>query len=305
MPPVSIIVPIYNSEDTIGDCIRSIVDQSFADIEIILVNDGSIDGSQQICDEYAQKDARIRVFFQENKGRSVARMNGFIHSTGEWITFVDSDDTLPRNAIELLYGKANDNTDIVFGNGYSLPNEKRTVIPIDDFRHLAIRAEGTIGVPWGSMYRRTLLSEYAFDVPRDIYNGEDYIFWLRIVFNTEKGVNIVYESVYNKGEEHTSNSFKWTSEYCYKLNEYRKNSIPSDQHEQYIPDMLCDRLANMYSVAVDTPKKEWENSEYFMEILHDMQSAGMKMPIKKKIFFSLPCRWMRRLFSNMGEIIFN
>lgn len=70
MPPVSIIVPIYNSEDTIGDCIRSIVDQSFADIEIILVNDGSIDGSQQICDEYAQKDARIRVFFQENKGRS-------------------------------------------------------------------------------------------------------------------------------------------------------------------------------------------------------------------------------------------
>lgn len=66
MPPVSIIVPIYNSEDTIGDCIRSIVDQSFADIEIILVNDGSTDGSQQICDEYA----RIRVFFQENKGRS-------------------------------------------------------------------------------------------------------------------------------------------------------------------------------------------------------------------------------------------
>ena len=303
MPPVSIIVPIYNSEDTIGDCIRSIVDQSFADIEIILVNDGSTDGSQQICDEYAQKDARIRVFFQENKGRSVARMNGFIHSTGEWITFVDSDDTLPRNAIELLYGKANDNTDIVFGNGYSLPNEKRTVIPIDDFRHLAIRAEGTIGVPWGSMYRRTLLSEYAFDVPRDIYNGEDYIFWLRIVFNTEKGVNIVYESVYNKGEEHTSNSFKWTSEYCYKLNEYRKNSIPSDQHKQYMPDMICDRIVNMSAVAASCKKSEWMDSEYYNDLLDDMKANGIRMSLKQRLFFNMPFLWMRRQYSRIGSIM--
>ncbi len=303
MPPVSIIVPIYNSEDTIGDCIRSIVDQSFADIEIILVNDGSIDGSQQICDEYAQKDARIRVFFQENKGRSVARMNGLINSTGEWITFVDSDDTLPRNAIELLYGKANDNTDIVFGNGYSLPNEKRTVIPIDDFRHLAIRAEGTIGVPWGSMYRRTLLSEYAFDVPQDIYNGEDYIFWLRIVFNTEKPVSIVYNSVYNKGEEHTSNCFRWTADYCYKLNEYRMNSIPSQYHEEYIQDIFCDRMANMYSVATDTPKKKWQNSEYFRNLMNDAKENDIALSLKQRIFFLLPSRWMRRISTNMGNIL--
>ena len=306
MPPVSIIVPIYNSEDTIGDCIRSIVDQSFADIEIILVNDGSTDGSQQICDEYAQKDARIRVFFQENRGRSVARMNGLIHSTGEWITFVDSDDTLPRNAIELLYGKANDNTDIVFGNGYSLPNEKRTVIPIDDFRHLAIRAEGTIGVPWGSMYRRTLFSEYAFDVPQDIYNGEDYIFWLRIVFNTEKGVNIVYESVYNKGEEHTSNNFVWTADYCYKLNEYQKTSIHSDQHEEYMHDMICDRMENKYAVVVNSEKSEWKNSDYYCDLLHDVKDTGMSLTFKQKLFFfMLPSRWMRKLSTSIGSVISN
>ena len=168
MPPVSIIVPIYNSEDTIGDCIRSIVDQSFADIEIILVNDGSTDGSQQICDEYAQKDARIRVFFQENRGRSVARMNGFIHSTGEWITFVDSDDTLPRNAIELLYGKANDNTDIVFGNGYSLPNEKRTVIPIDDFRPGYLGEACIVGHCFQNM---PLMFRETYTMVKTIYSG--------------------------------------------------------------------------------------------------------------------------------------
>lgn len=305
MPSVSIIVPIYNSEDTIGECIRSIVSQSFTDIEIILVNDGSTDKCKEICDEYAQKDARIRVFYQENKGRSAARLNGFIHSTGEWIAFVDSDDTIPNDAIERLYNSTSDNTDIVFGNGYSLANEKRKVIPIEDFRHLAVRAEGTIGVPWGSLYRKTLLSEYSFDIPRDIYNGEDYIFWLRTIFNTEKPVNIIYESVYNKGKEHTSNCFKWTADYCYKLNEYRRNSIPSDKHEKYMSDMISDRMVNMYSVAVDTPKQEWENSKYYKELLSDMRDNDMEPSSKQRLFFLLPSRWMRKSFSCIGNIIRN
>ena len=303
MPSVSIIVPIYNSEDTIGECIRSIVSQSFTDIEIILVNDGSTDKCKEICDEYAQNDARIRVFYQENKGRSAARLNGFIHSTGEWIAFVDSDDTIPNNAIERLYNSTCDNTDIVFGNGYSLANEKRTVIPIEDLRHLTVRAEGTIGVPWGSLYRRTLLSEYSFDIPRDIYNGEDYIFWLRTVFKTEKPVNIVYESVYNKGEEHTSNCFKWTAEYCYKLNEYRKNSIPSNQHEEYMHDMICDRMENMYAVAVSSKKNEWKNSDYYCDLIHDIKDAGISLTFKQKLFFMLPSRWMRKQLTSIGSII--
>ena len=96
---VSVIVPIYNSEDTIKGCISSIVEQSFDDIEIILVDDGSTDQSGRICDDFASKDSRIIVIHQENKGRTAARFEGVKRAKGDWIAFVDSDDQLPVDAI--------------------------------------------------------------------------------------------------------------------------------------------------------------------------------------------------------------
>lgn len=176
MPDVSVIVPIYNSEDTIAVCIQSILSQTFTNLEIILVDDGSSDKSGSICDDYAIKDNRILVIHQPNQGRSKARSIGAENAHGEWITFVDSDDILPETAIALLYEKTDSNTDIILGNGYTLLNEHRDVISMSDFRHLAVRGEGTIGVPWGSLYRKVIVIPYLFDLPRHIINGEDYIF---------------------------------------------------------------------------------------------------------------------------------
>ena len=172
MPDVSVIVPIYNSEDTIAVCIKSILSQTFTNLEIILVDDGSSDKSGNICDDYAIKDNRILVIHQPNQGRSRARSVGVENAHGEWIFFVDSDDTLPETAIALLYEKTDSNTDIILGNGYTLLNEHRDVIPMSDFRHLAVRGEGTIGVPWGSLYRKVIVTPYLFDLPCHIINGE-------------------------------------------------------------------------------------------------------------------------------------
>ena len=97
MPKVSIIVPIYNSETHLSRCIDSILAQTYSDFELILVNDGSIDNSGKICDEYAQKDSRIIVIHKENGGTSSARNIGLEKSHGEYITFVDSDDTIYPN----------------------------------------------------------------------------------------------------------------------------------------------------------------------------------------------------------------
>ena len=169
-------------------CIRdreSILSQSFTDFELILVNDGSTDLSGRICDECAAFDARVRVKHQTNGGRTRARHEGVKLSRGEWVTFVDSDDALATDALRMLSGRATADVDIVFGNGYTLPCMARDFIPMAEFRHRAVRGEGTIGVPWGSFYRRTLLSDYVFDLPRDIYMGEDYIYWLRMVFATD------------------------------------------------------------------------------------------------------------------------
>lgn len=296
---ISVIIPIYNSEDTIGACIESVLSQSFTDLELILVNDGSKDDSGRICDEYAVKDGRIQTVHQVNKGRTEARKVGVEHATGKWVCFVDSDDTLPVDALRDLYNATTDETDIVLGNGYSLSPESRNTIPMSEFRHMTVRAEGTIGVPWGSIYRRKVLTPYLFDLPRHIINGEDYLFWLRLVFSTERPVNIVYESVYNKGAEHTSNCFKWTADYCYELNELRESSIPSELYDEYLPDMIADRLANMFAVAVCQSRKEWRHSRYYKEILRDLKKVGSSLTIKQRIFLSIPSLRIRKMMTSL------
>lgn len=99
---VSIIVPVYNVEEHIGKCILSLVNQTYENIEIIMVDDGSTDQSKVICDYYAHKDSRIKVFQQNNSGVSSARLKGFDNSKGVYITFVDSDDYVSINYIEKL-----------------------------------------------------------------------------------------------------------------------------------------------------------------------------------------------------------
>jgi len=89
---ISIIIPVFNVEKYIGICLESVINQTFRNLEIILVNDGSTDGSGKICDEYAARDSRIRVIHQENKGVSAARNEGLRLSSGKYVGFVDGDD---------------------------------------------------------------------------------------------------------------------------------------------------------------------------------------------------------------------
>ena len=103
-PKISIIVPVYKVEQYLPCCIDSILAQTFTDFELLLIDDGSPDKSGDICDKYAAKDCRIRVFHKENGGVSSARNMGLNNAKGEWITFVDSDDWLEENYVEVLVG---------------------------------------------------------------------------------------------------------------------------------------------------------------------------------------------------------
>ena len=298
---ISVVVPIYNSADTIAECIESILRQTVEDVELWLVDDGSEDATATIIDGYAAKDRRVSVVHQPNKGRSVARAVGVSRARGEWVSFVDSDDRLPANALELLMAKATPDVDIVLGNGHLLPDEHRELIPMADFRPMAVRADGPIGVPWGNLYRRSVLTPWLFDVPRHIVNGEDYLFWLRLAFSTERPVAVVRESVYDKGAEHTSNSFRWTADYCYELNELRRLSIPADCRAAYEADMLCDRLANMFAVDTWQHRQEWSASRYYQELLADARRLGRPLTLKQRLFFALPSLRLRRLYAWLSQ----
>ena len=116
---ISVIVPIYNTEKYLVECIESIREQTYSNIEIILVDDGSTDASIEICDEFSKKDSRVRVFHKENEGSAVAKNFGIQQSKGEYIILVDSDDTVSDKMIEVPYTHIKEkNADIAIGNYY-------------------------------------------------------------------------------------------------------------------------------------------------------------------------------------------
>ena len=125
---ISIIVPIYNGEKYLKRCINSIINQTYSNLEIILINDGSKDNSKKICEELAEKDNRIIVINKDNEGVANARNDGLNRATGKYIAFVDSDDYIEKNMIEILYNTLIEkNVDCVKGNYDIIINNK--IIP--------------------------------------------------------------------------------------------------------------------------------------------------------------------------------
>lgn len=128
MKKFSVVVPCYNVERYLPQCIESLCKQTLSDIEIILVDDGSPDNSGMICDEYAKKDNRIKVIHKPNGGVSAARNDGMAIASGEYIIFCDSDDWLPENSLEALYNEGKkSNADVVIGDVFQNLNGKNNL----------------------------------------------------------------------------------------------------------------------------------------------------------------------------------
>ena len=151
-PAISIIVPVYKTERFLGACIASIQAQTFADFELILVDDGSPDNCPALCDAAAEKDARIRVVHQKNRGLSGARNAGLDAARGEWLAFVDSDDTVTPDFCEKLYAAVQDTGAQMAVCNYRQVDE--ALQPIEE-QYLHVRRE--IITPAQALERSTLL----------------------------------------------------------------------------------------------------------------------------------------------------
>ena len=181
-PIISIIVPVYNVEHYLPKCIESILNQSFADFEVWLIDDGSSDNSGKICDEYACKDARIRVVHKQNGGVNTARKMGCKLAQGEYIALVDSDDSLPPLALSALYDKAKSlNLDVVLGSSNDICNgvERKNLNVAEGlfdkigYVKQLLTNKCIIG-PACKIIRRSCLDvEVAFSLPKKIFLNED------------------------------------------------------------------------------------------------------------------------------------
>lgn len=178
----SVIIPIYNSENTIDRCIKSILIQHFRDIEIILIDDGSTDRSLEICKKYASSDQRITVINKENGGVSSARNVGLENAHGVWITFIDSDDYIEQN---FFPDQITDNHTLVIGSWHPVNSEKNDEIiesreydgasQINSFYSKYLYYE-IMHCPWGKFFKREIINKYNISFVERYYIGEDTLF---------------------------------------------------------------------------------------------------------------------------------
>lgn len=252
---ISIIIPIYNAENFIEKCLNSITNQTYKNIEIILVNDGSTDSSREICDNWSNKDKRIKVIHKKNSGVSETRNIGIDNSTGNYITFVDIDDYIDRNMIEKLYSnikeeksdvaicgliKINENKKIIYKS-----KEKKIIMNNQmEFLEELLKEKYFIGSLWGKLYRREIIGNFRLD--KELRIAEDLDFLIRISENIRKvsniGENLYYYYYNTKSTTKNSNYEKYSDE----LKVIEKNLNNKQLKKKTIESRYLRILLNMY-----------------------------------------------------------
>ncbi|MDD6157385.1 MAG: glycosyltransferase [Lachnospiraceae bacterium] len=192
-PLLSVIIPVYKTEDSLEKCVKSIQASEYKNLEILLIDDGSPDQCPQLCNQLAKEDKRIRVIHKENGGVSSAKNCGLDIATGEYVAFCDSDDTVPANAYRLLVEKAvESDADLVMGNiCRRIVDSGETRETKKDLNNLS----NLIGGHTGNIYRRLFLNKHSIRIS-PYKMGEAFLFMLKILDKTNN-IQYIQDMTYN------------------------------------------------------------------------------------------------------------
>lgn len=215
-PKVSVIVPAYNAEKYISQCIMSIMKQTYKNMEIIIIDDGSNDSTQNKIEELSKADSRIKLFTQVNSGPSVARNRGIEEVSGEYIVFVDSDDKIQELYVEKLVNKIMDNCYDLVCCGY-IEESKYGITQLNHFFYgeeelnkdefINNIFNGVGGVLWAKIFKRSILEKHNIRMNPNIFMCEDLLFILEYCQYSEKfGVIKDYLYIYNRLNEKSISS---------------------------------------------------------------------------------------------------
>lgn len=292
MPKLSVIVPVYKVEKYIHKCVDSILNQTFTDFELILVDDGSPDNCGRICDEYAKKDSRVRVIHQENGGLSAARNTGIQNAKAEFITFVDSDDYIDADMYEymLQYMKAN-NLDLLCSDTKQVRGDKVKINYLFDGDMLFDHDEGLEDIlvgkidnaAWNKVYKTEIVKQHGYP-ERRIY--EDVATTYKYFSHCER-TGYARKAFYNYRKDNSgsivANSFNSKARYdCFlgykERYEYAvKNNLP------YVN--ICADLAVSTGLSTLTAfyaNGERQKSERYRDVVDTIAYLDKEFPIHVK-----------------------
>ena len=249
-PKLSIITLIYNNETYLARCLDSILSQSYTDFELLLVDDGSTDNSGAICEEYAQKDPRIKVFHRENGGISAARNTGLDNAQGEWIYQMDSDDELIHNGLQTLMDCISEDVDVVMGgyeqydlDGNLIETEKNhatlTLSRRDSL--LALFTGHSIhysylGYVWIRLFRNRIIQDHTLRFDTTVRFKEDALFVTEYLCKSNGKTRFTTTPVYRYKAQKNS----------------EMNSLWTEYHPKYVSSF--DAVVKMYSAIRQLPE---------------------------------------------------
>lgn len=318
-PKISIIVPVYKAEQYLHKCLDSLLKQTFTDFEILLIDDGSPDYSGRICDEYAEKNSRIRVFHKKNGGVSSARNLGLDNIYGDWVTFVDSDDWVAESYLT-DFGLDNSNIEFYL-QGYKVIKDKKILrvhqfesrnLPGWTLEDLFIESEkkDIINSPVCKLFKSSILKKHKLYFDLNTSYGEDHLFSLKYMCNI-KNICVVpstsYFYIYHDNDSLTRRFVPYKQLVYYTMNASQLQYIFINQNK-----IECDNVKEvvnmrLYSNVIRTLKDFFSNPDchyddyYFIK--NSFKSAILNyngLRLYQKILFVflryLPCRISFSLF---------
>lgn len=304
---LSVIVPVYNTAPWLRRCLDSICEQSYRNLEILCVNDGSTDDSAEILAEYAARDARIRVFTQENAGLSAARNTALEHATGEWVTGVDSDDYLAPDVYERAVTCILPEVDMVF---FGVQEVTEETVPMPHREYFDLPGAGVYEMTpelakklnvcfWSKLWRRSVLELHQLRFPHGLVHEDVAMFCMyapharKVTISPEMGYYYVQRagSIMN-GEEmtHARRYSRYIPALEFTCAQYKSRCLLKDSRREYLIGVLINLCSNAYWLE-DAPDRH--------ELLQSFADLFLRYGVERMNYLlerMVPLRWWQRLY---------
>ena len=316
-PLISVIVPVYNVAPWLPRCLDSICGQTYRNLEILCVNDGSTDNSGEILAEYAARDSRIRVFTQENAGLSAARNTALEHATGEWVAGVDSDDYIAPDLYERSVSCIEEGVDIVF-YGVQLVSEEGTTLPSNPYFDLPENGvyemtpelgENLNVCFWSKLWRRSILETHQLRFPHGLVHEDEAMFYLfmprvRCMASCPAAVYSYVQrggSIMHSGQSANETVERYARVVQYVYEQFERRGVCPARSLWY--QQMINRVYTHCCYCVAESSREDVRSLYY-ELL---EKQGVLSELKGNFLFRriIPVRGLNRLFvrRNMSQEI--